>query len=107
MRVDIKVLTKQCTYCMLIYKWRQRGQEVVFSWPVSSPFVIFHADLWITDHFINTNGNIALMNIMYDITQFVIIVPVPDKIEVNFVGYFIQHVLLNIWNVLSCYFRSC
>ena len=47
MRSDIKNWVKQCLHCMLTYKWRRRGQEVMFSWPISSFFAILHADLWL------------------------------------------------------------
>ena len=51
----------------------------MFSWPVSSPCAILHADLWLPVHFIDHNGNVALMNAMYDMNQYVIVVPVLDK----------------------------
>ena len=94
MRTDIKDWIKQCPHCMLTYKWRRRGQEVMFSWPVSSPFAILHADLWVPGHFTDSNGNVALMNVMCDMTQFVVVVPVPDETSATLAEYFMQHVLL-------------
>ena len=51
---------------MLTYRCRRRGQELMFSWPVISPFVILHVDLWMQGHHSDLNGNMALMNAMYD-----------------------------------------
>ena len=65
----------------------------MFSWPVSSPFAILHADLWVPDHFTDSNGNVALMNVMCDMTQFVVVVPVPDETSATLAEYFMQHVL--------------
>ena len=65
------------------------------SWPVSSPFPIHHADLWMPGHFTDSNDNVALMNIMCDITQFIIVVPAPNETAATLAEYFIQHVLLN------------
>ena len=79
---------------MLTYVWRRRGQEVMFSWPVSSPFAILHADLWMPCHFKDRNGNVALRNAMCDITQFVVVVPVPNEVASTLAEHFMQHVLL-------------
>ena len=45
MRSDIKAWIQQCPHCMLTYRWRRRGQELMFSRPVSSPFAILHVYL--------------------------------------------------------------
>ena len=39
-------------------------------------------------------GKFALMNLMCDMTQFVIVVPVPNEIATTLAEYFMQHVLL-------------
>ena len=64
MRTNIKDWLKQCPYYILTYKWRWWGQEVMFSCPVSSPFASLRADLWLSGHFIDRNGNTDLMNVM-------------------------------------------
>ena len=66
----------------------------MFSWPVSSPFAILHVDLCIPGHFTDSNGNVALMNTMCDIYQFVVVVPVPDETSTTLAYYFVQHVLI-------------
>ena len=75
LRSDVSDWIKQCAHCMLTYRWRCRGQELVLYWPVSSPFAILHVDLWMPDHHTNPGGYMALMNTMCNMSQFVIVVP--------------------------------
>ena len=69
-------------------------QELMFSWPISSPFAILHVDLRSPRHMTNQHGCITLMNTMYNMTQFVVVVPVPDETSATLASYFMQHVLL-------------
>ena len=45
-------------------------------------------------HHTDENVNMALMNAMYDMSQFVEVVPVPDKSTVILFSYFMQLVLM-------------
>ena len=45
-------------------------------------------------HFTDHNGNVAFMNVMCGMTQFVIAVPVPNETAATLTEHFIQHVLL-------------
>ena len=66
----------------------------MFSWPVSSPFTILNVDLLMPGHFEDKSGNVALMNVICDMTQFVIIVPVPDEVASTLAEHFMYHVLI-------------
>ena len=66
----------------------------MFSWPVSSPFATLHADLWMAGYFTNSSGNVDLMNVICDMTQFVIVVPVLNETASTLTEYFMQHILL-------------
>ena len=66
----------------------------MFSWPVISPFAILHVDEWMSGHYTDSNGCMTLMNVMCDTCQFVVVVPVPDKISTTLASYFMQYVLL-------------
>ena len=79
---------------MLTYRWRRRGQELMFSWPVSDPFAILHVDLWMPGHHTDPNGFMALMNTMCDMSQFVVVVPVPNESSATLAEFFMQHVLM-------------
>ena len=93
-RTDIKEWIHQCTHCTLTYRWRRRGQELKFSWSVSSPFGILRVALWMTSHHTDENGNMALMNSMCDMSQFVVVFHVPDESSTILASYFMQHVLM-------------
>ena len=64
----------------------------MFSWFISSPFTILHADLWIPGHYTDSNGYMALMNVMCGMSQFVDLVP--GESSTTLASYFMQHVLL-------------
>ena len=42
----------------------------------------------------NRNGNITYINVMYDMTQFVIVVSVPNKIVTTLTEHIMQHIHL-------------
>ena len=96
MRTDIKEWIHQCPHCVLINRWRRRGQKLVFSWPISSPFAILHVDLWMPVHHTDENGNMALMNSMCNMSQFVVVVPVLDESSATLASHFMQHVLVKV-----------
>ena len=79
MRSDIHQWIKECPYCRLTFHLRRRGHELLFSWPMSSPFEIIHVDLWMPGKFTDSNGNTALMNAMCDMSQSVVVVPVTNE----------------------------
>ena len=66
----------------------------MFSWSISSPFALLHVDLWSPGYMTDQNGYIALMNTIYDMTQFVVVVTVLDKTSATLASHFMQHVLL-------------
>ena len=68
LRSDIHRWIKECPHCQLTFRWRRRGQELMFSWPLSIPFAILHVDLWMPGKFTDSKGNTALMNAMCDIS---------------------------------------
>ena len=45
-------------------------------------------------HFTDRNGNVVLMDIMCDMTQFIIVVLVSNEIAAILTGHLMQHVLL-------------
>ena len=65
----------------------------MFSWPISLPFVILHADLWLPGYFTHSSHHVALMNVIRDMTQFVIVVPLPNETTSTLAEYFMQHVI--------------
>ena len=47
-----------------------------------------------TGHHTDENGNMALMNSMFDMSQFVVVLPVPDESSVTLASYFMQYILM-------------
>ena len=94
LRSDIADWMKQCVHCMLTNRWRYRGQELMFSWPVSYPLAINHLDQWMPGHHTGPNGYIALMNTMCNMSQFVVVVPVPNESSDTLPSFFMQHFLM-------------
>ena len=66
----------------------------MLSWLLSIPFAIIYFDLWMPDKYTDSKGNMALMNTMCDISQFIVIVPVPDEFPAAVTDYFFQHVMM-------------
>ena len=93
LRSDVADWIKQCSLYSHLPLLRC-SQELIFSWPVGSPFAILHVDLWMLDHHSDPNGDMTLMNAMCDMSQFVVVVPVPDESSATLVSYFMQHVLM-------------
>ena len=81
---------------MLTYRWRRRGQELMFSWSVSYLFVILHVDLWMLGHHTDPSGYMALMNTLCDMSQFVDVIPVPNESSTTSAFFFMQHVLMKL-----------
>ena len=42
----------------------------------------------------NSKGNMALINTICDMSQFVVVVPVPDESSATLTDHFFQHVLM-------------
>ena len=76
MRYYVAEWIKQCLHCILLHHWRRYIQDLIFSWPVSSPFAILHVDLWMLGNHTDSNGNMALMNATCNMSHFVVVVPI-------------------------------
>ena len=57
-------------------------------WSVNSLFAIIHVELWIPSNYTDNNDYMDLMNIICDMSQFVIIVPVSDNFSPVFASHF-------------------
>ena len=65
-----------------------------FSLPVSSKFAILHIDLWIIGHHVDSNGYMAFMNVMCEMSQFVVVVPGTVECSAILASYYIQYWLM-------------
>ena len=56
----------------------------MFSLSLSILFAILHVEVWMPDKYIDIKSNMALINAICDISQFVVVVPVPDASIISF-----------------------
>ena len=82
------ISNKRVIFTFTAVSWRLRDQDLMFSWPVSSPFAILHVNLGMPVHPTDNNGNMALMNEMHDMSEFVVIFPVLDESYTTLASYF-------------------
>ena len=72
MRKDISDWVQQCGQCIAAKSWKQRKNDLYFSWPVTVPFWIIHCDLWSPGATVDKEGNLSVLNCMCDLTQFIV-----------------------------------
>ena len=64
--------------------------------------------MWIHVYYIDTSSYIALMNYICDMSQFVVVVSVPDKSSATLASYVMQHVLMKfgLYHLIVLYHGS-
>ena len=87
-------MDKKFPYYQLTFRWSRRGQELMFSWPLSIPFAILHVDLWMPNKYTDNRGSMALINAMRNMSQFVVVVSIPDETSTTLANDFFQHILI-------------
>jgi len=85
-----------CPECTLTRTAIRKGSELVYSWPVSSPFYIIHLDVWAPGDAASAYGFKYLLCAMCDLTGFIIITHVPDLSAATLAATFMTHVLLRV-----------
>ena len=80
----------------------------MFSWPISSPFSVLYVDMCIHVCYTDTSSYMTLMNDICDMSQFVVVVSVPDKSSATLASYFMQHVLMKfgLYHLIVLYHGS-
>ena len=103
MRENIQKCTSRCAHCASHNMWRNRKNEIYFSWPVTVPFWIMHVNFWYSGHIVTKNTGVKcyLMNFICDLTQFVI-----SSIDFDITSTNLSHIFhvqspTQVWNVLS------
>jgi hypothetical protein len=72
MRSDIASWVRMCPHCILTNKHTRENKELIFSWPITSPFFILHIDLWAPGSLKDYRGNTYILAGMCDLTGFVV-----------------------------------
>jgi len=70
--------------------------ELMYSWPLGSPFATIHVDLWQPGEAKSKTGIKYFLNAMCDMTQFIIITPTKDIHAHTLAHLFMQEVLLKV-----------
>ena len=96
MRTNIKDWVKGCPECIAHNVWRNKRNELYFSWPVTAPFYIMHLDLWQPGKLEDEKQNsIYLFNSMCDLTQFVVSSIIKNPNALDLAKSFMEKVLLS------------
>ena len=71
---------------------------------MSSLFAIIHVDFWIPGKYTDSKSNIVLMNVMCDMSGFVVVAPVTKAYFATLADIFFLHCAYEVWVVSShCY----
>jgi len=95
-RKDINRWIIACPECILSNSKTHRGSELIYSWPVSTPFYIIHVDIWSPGDTTSARGYSHFLAAMCDLTGFVIIAELTDLSAATLAVVFMQQVLLTI-----------
>jgi hypothetical protein len=95
-RKDVTAWCLQCPHCIASNGTVARNIELIFSWPLCCPFYILHVDLWAPGDIANYRGETYLMNVMCDLTGFVIVNAASNITAHDLARLFVQEVLLKI-----------
>ena len=96
-RADVFDWCQQCAHCIATSNNIRRHSELMFSWPVSTPFFILHIDLWqpgkTEERF---SGSTHLLAAMCDLTGFIVCHPVSNTTSDDLARVFMEEVLLKV-----------
>ena len=96
LREDVKEWVKTCGHCVAYNIWRNRRQELHFSWPVTIPFYIMHLDIWSPGHvMLHHKDGGHVLNCMCDLTQFIVSCLLTDTKADALSRIFMEQVVLN------------
>jgi hypothetical protein len=96
MRKFVEDLVGACLHCALDNSRKRNKSEIMFGWPLDSPFCTLHADLFFMGEVEGDRLQEHVMNTMCDMTQFVITTPFPDTATHVLAPIFMQEVLLKV-----------
>ena len=87
---------KGCVHFISYNVWRNRKQELHFSWPLKNPFYIMHADIWSPGNSLQGNkSGCHLINTMCYLTQLVISLVTTSTMAELLATLFMEEVVLS------------
>jgi hypothetical protein len=96
MRKFVEDLVDACPHYALANSRKRNKSEIMFGWPLYSPFCTLHVDLFSMGEVEGEGVQEHVMNTMCDMPQFVITTPVPDTAAHVLAPIFMQEVLLKV-----------
>ena len=97
LRTDVSDWCKQCAHCVATNTAVRRNNELLFSWPISTPFFILHVDLWEPGKTTSKIcGSTRLLAAMCDLTGFVLSQSTNAKTADALAELFMRHFLLKV-----------
>ena len=96
-RTDVFDWCHQCAHCIATSNNIRRHSDLMFSWPVSTPFFILHLDLWQPGKTEEVfSGSTHLLAAMCDLSGFIICHPVRETTSEGLARIFMEEVLLKV-----------
>ena len=96
MRHDIETWIRSCPDCISSNSAIRRSSELVYTWPVSSPFAIIHCDVWQPGAISAYDGSKYFLGAMCDLTGFAIVAEFTTLDSVTLAALFMKHILLRV-----------
>jgi hypothetical protein len=95
-RKMVEEMVAACLHCALANSRKQAKSELMFGWPLDSPFCNVHVDLWSAGDVAGDGNKEYQLNSMCDMTQFVISTPAIGIAAHELSTVFMQEVLLKV-----------
>ena len=103
LRETLKTWVKACAHFRAYDIWITRQQELYFLWPIVCPFYIVHVDIWVPEEVLIDNGiKFMFLNVMCNLTQFVISTSLPEKKTSALLAIFFMETLLITFLSVYC-----
>ena len=97
---DVHEWCKECANCILANNRTRKHHELSFSWPISTPFFILHADLWepgrVAPSKLSSNASTHLLAAMCDLTGFIILDDIRNPTAESLSACFMKNFLLKV-----------
>ena len=94
MRADILKWVRSCATCIQANNITYSSRQLLHSWPLLTPFAIISADIWSPGDIVSPTGAKCILNVMCDMTQFVISIALSHVNSAELARAFMESVLL-------------
>ena len=94
MRKHIIAWARSCTECIPAANWKRVNTGLLRSWPALSSFTIISIDIWKPGNVVNIEGSVALLDVICDMTQVVVVTPARSLESSHIARCFMESVLL-------------